>query len=293
MTAPVALVVPSLAGEVGSLLASVARQSLGPDEIEVVRGVTPNGRARNVGARRTRAPILVFVDDDAVLGPDETLAGLVAPLADPTVGAVGTAKLIPPESSWFQCRVAKEVPRIEHAVVERLTDSNLPLGHHGYTAVTTTCCAMRRDVFESLGGFDENLLRGVDSEFFYRMRGAEYRLVVAPRTWVYHPAPSTPGRLVEKHFLYGIGYAQTVRRHPELAAGRYLSTPVHAALYTVLRTVLVVPHAFVPFSHADRSWRPGFKPLRALSSYAAGLGYVYGWYRAPDGSKRTGSGAES
>jgi hypothetical protein len=33
---------------------------------------------------------------------------------------------------------------------------------------------------------------------------------------------------------------------------------------------------------SDRSWRPGFKPLRALSSYAAALGYVYGWYRGPD-----------
>jgi GT2 family glycosyltransferase len=138
---------------------------------------------------------------------------------------------------------------------------------------------MRREVFEACGGFDEQLLRGVDSEFFYRVRRAGYRLVIAPDTWVHHPAPATIGRLVAKHFRYGSGYAQTVRRHPELAGGRYLHSPAHAGAYVLLRTALVAPHAVVPYSHAQRSWRPGFKPLRAVTSYAAALGYVSGWYR--------------
>jgi GT2 family glycosyltransferase len=277
----VALVVPSLLGRADGLLQSVGRQDLQPAELEVVIGVRPNGRARNLGASRTHSPLLVFADDDAVLGSSDTLSRLVAPLADPTVGAVGTGKLIPPGSSWFQRRVARQVPRIEHPVVRELTDSNPPLDRHGYTAVTTTCCAIRRDVFDTLGGFDEQLVRGVDSEFLYRLATAGYRLVVAPGIWVLHPAPATLRGLVTKHFQYGIGYAQTVQRHPQLAGGRYLSTPAHAAIYALSRTALVVPHTLLPYSGAERSWRPGFKPLRALSSYAAALGYVYGWYRFP------------
>ena len=39
----------------------------------------------------------------------------------------------------FQRRVARQVPRIEHPVVERLTESNPPRDRHGYTDVTTTC----------------------------------------------------------------------------------------------------------------------------------------------------------
>ncbi len=156
-----------------------------------------------------------------------------------------------------------------------------PADRFGYTDVTTTCCAMRREVFGACRGFDEGLVRGVDSEFFYRVRRAGYRLVIAPDTWTYHPAPPTLARLVTKHFWYGAGYAQEVQRHPELAAGRYLTTPAHAGLYALARTTLVVPHVLLPYSHAERSWRPGFKPLRALSSYAAALGYVYGWYRTP------------
>ena len=278
---PVAVVVPSLSGRVEELLASVARQTLPPAEVEVVVGVQPSGRARNIGVARTTAPVVVLVDDDAVLGGDDTIENLVRPLADPTVGVVGASKLLPPGSSPFQRRVARQVPRIEHRVVTALVESNPPTDRFGYTDVTTTCSALRREVLRTGGGFDEDLVRGVDSEFFVRLRLAGYRAVLAPHTWVHHPAPPTLRRLLAKHFHYGTGYAQDVQRHPQRAAGRYLATPAHAAAYVLLRTALVVPHAFLPYSHAERSWRPGFKPLGAVASYAAALGYVYGWYRHP------------
>jgi GT2 family glycosyltransferase len=277
----VCVVVPSLTGDVEALLASIARQTVQPVEVEVVRDVRPSGRARNLGVRRTTAPFVVFVDDDAVLGGDDTIENLLEPFADSTIGAVGTAKLLPAESSSFQRRAAGQVPRIEHPVVSALTEANPPVDRFGYTDVTTTCCAVRREVLEACAGFDEELVRGVDSEFFVRVRQGGHRIVLAPRTWALHPAPASLGHLVAKHFYYGIGYAQEVQRHPERAAGRYLRTPVHAVSYVAVRTALVAPHALVPYSHADASWRPGFKPLRALTSYAAALGYVYGWYRHP------------
>jgi cellulose synthase/poly-beta-1,6-N-acetylglucosamine synthase-like glycosyltransferase len=276
---PVCVVVPSLDGDVGALLRSVERQTVQPHEVEVVTGVRPSGRARNLGVCRTTAPIVVFVDDDAVLGGDDTIANLLAPFSDPAIGVTGAAKVLPPDSSWFQRMVARQVPRIEHPVVATLTPADPPLDRFGYTAVTTTCCAVRRDVLEACGGFDEDLVRGVDSEFFVRVAEAGHRIVLAAETWAFHPAPASVGRLVSKHFLYGVGYAQEVQRHPERAAGRYLSTPAHAAAYLVVRTALVAPHAVLPYSHADPTWRPGLKPLRALTSYTAALGYVYGWYR--------------
>src|SRR5688500_5910541 len=114
----IALIIPSLDGDVGPLLESVRRQTLQPAEIEVVRGVRPNGRARNQGVARTTAALLVFVDDDAVLGDEHALANLVAPLLDdPTIGVTGASKLLPPGAPPFQRWVAREVPRIVHPVV--------------------------------------------------------------------------------------------------------------------------------------------------------------------------------
>lgn len=278
----VAVVIPSLTGQVDAVRASIDRQTPPPDEVVVVTGVRPSGRARNRGVARTTAPILVFVDDDAVLVGDRTLAELVAPLlADPGIGAAGTGKLLPPGSSRFQRRVAREVPRIEHPVVDGVIESNPPTDRHGYTDVTTTCCAVPRAVFDQCGGFDSDLIRGVDSEFLYRVRLAGYRLVLAPNTCVHHPAPATLGRLLAKHFLYGAGYAGTVQRHPALAAGRWLRSPLHAVAYVLARTAFLLPNVVLPYSHAAPSLRPGFRPLKALTSYAAALGYVYGWYRYP------------
>jgi GT2 family glycosyltransferase len=277
----VAVVVPSVAGDTSRLRASLAGQTLQPSEVEVVRGVRPNGRARNVGVQHTRSPMIVFLDDDATLGAHDTIERLVAPLSDPTMGASGCGKLIPPGSSRFQRRVARQVPRVEHGVVSEARDSTPPGDRHGYTVVTTTCCAMRRDVLERCGGFDERLERGVDSELFHRMARSGYRLVVAPNAWAWHPAPETLRALLAKHFAYGIGYAQTVQKHPELGGRRYLRTPAHALAYVLVRTLALLPHAFFPASAGKLSVRPGFRPLGALASYAAGLGYVWGWYRHP------------
>lgn len=300
---PIALIIPSLGGDVAALLASVRRQTLQPAEVAVIRGVRPNGRARNQGVAQTRAPLLVFVDDDAVLGDEHVLASLVAPLVgDPAIGVTGAAKLLPPDAPSFQRWVAREVPRIEHAVVDRPLETN-PDPPSFYCEITTTCCAMRRKVFEQAGGFDETLLRGVDTEFFVRVRrmrvlgtrsevrgkdtpitsdlspSTHYRFILVPHTWAYHPAPATLRALLRKHFLYGLGHAQEVRRDPTRARGRQLKTPLHAAAFLLFRSAIVVPNIFLPYSFAAPSWRPGFKPLKALTSYVGALGYVWGWYR--------------
>lgn len=285
MASGVALIIPSLDGQLDALLASVAMQTLQPDEVEIVRAVRPNGRARNLGVARSQAPILVFVDDDAVLGNQYVLERLVAALADARLGVVGASKLLPPNAPAFQRWVARELPRIEHAVVDQPLESN-PDPPSFYCEITTTCCAMRRAVFEQVGGFDERLVRGVDTEFFVRVRrmpapdrvGGHYRFLLVPQTWAYHPAPATLMALLRKQFWYGAGHAQEVRRDPARARGRQLHTPVHALTFVLLRTLLLPINVFVPYSYAAPSWRPGFKPLKALASYVSALGYVWGWY---------------
>jgi GT2 family glycosyltransferase len=283
VTPPVAVIIPSLDGETTALEAALERQTLRPAELVVVREVRPNGRARNLGVARTAAPLLVFIDDDALPGDNDLIERLVAPLlADPTIGVTGAAKLLPPDAPAFQRWAAREVPRIVHPPVNAPLESN-PDPPSFYCEITTTCCAMRREVFEQAGAFDETLVRGVDTEFFVRVRratrdGRPYRFVLVPHAWTYHPAPATLRALLRKQFLYGYGHAQEVRRDRSRARGRWLSTPLHAAAFLLFRTLIVLPNVFLPYSYAAPSWRPGFKPLKALASYAGALGYVWGWY---------------
>src|SRR5207237_9217839 len=87
-----------------------------------------------------------------------------------------------------------------------------------------------------------------------------------------------PRLLLRKHFLYGVGHAQEVRRDRSRARARALRTPLHAVAFVLFRTAILIPNIFLPYSFAAPSWRPGFKPLKALTSYVGALGYVFGWY---------------
>lgn len=273
----VSVVVPTLRGMPPALAASLQAQDWPLAEVEVVIGVQPNGRARNVGVARTQGDVLVFVDDDAVLGDASAVRRLVEPLSDPTIGVTGASKLIPPDSTWFQRWVAREVPRIQHPVVSEPLVT-IPGPQNGYYCeVTTTCCAMRRAVFEEVGGFSEVLVRGVDTEFFVRLARHGYKIVLVPHAWVWHPAPATLPALLRKQFYYGYGHAQEVQHDP--SRGWPLTTWWRRLAYFAFRTAILLPNIFLPYSHAYRHWRPGFKPLKALASYASALGYLYGWQR--------------
>ena len=266
-----AVVVPSLHGVPEALRDALDEQTVPVQECEVVIGVRPNGHARNVGVARTTADTLLFIDDDAIPGDAETFARLVELVwRDETIGVVGAAKRIPPDAGWFQRWAAREVPRIEHAVVDVPLETN-PDPPTYYCEITTTCCAMRREVFEALGGFSDTLLRGVDTEFFVRVRRAGYRLMLAPRCWTWHPAPANLRALLRKQFLYGVGHGQEVEADPARAVGLQR----RVGRYLLLRTALLLPNVFLAYSYADPQLKLGFRPLRAVASYASALGYVW------------------
>lgn len=268
----IAVVIPSWSGAAEATLASVQAQTWSADEVEVAIGISPNGRARNVGVGRTSADYLVFVDDDAVLATPETIENLLQPLlTDPSLHITGASKLIPPDSSRFQKWVAREVPRIEHPILDAPLETN-PDPPNFSTEITTTCCAMRRTDFERTGGFDETLVRGVDTEFFVRARRLGFRFVLVPQTWTWHPAPKNLWKLWRKHFLYGMGHGQEISADASRAKGLQ-NRPI---LYLLFRTLIILPNIFIPYSYNAQSWRLGFKPLKAITSYVSALGFVWG-----------------
>ena len=272
----ISVVIPTLTGAENRLVTALHAQTRPPDEIEVVRAVRPNGRARNVGIARTSGDILVLIDDDAFPAQSDLIERLVAPLlSDAGIGATGASRLIPAESSSFQRWTARQVARIENPVVHEPRETVPGPGNYFYSDITSTCCALRRSVYNEIGGFDEELIQGVDTEFFVRMSRKGYRLRLVPDLWVYHPAPANLGALLRKHFRYGFGHAQLAARDHTLARG----PERWPRLYFLVRTLMLLPHTFLPYSYADPRWRPGFKPLKALASYASALGYTWGRIR--------------
>ncbi len=108
--------------------------------------------SRNTGIRHGRAPVVAFLDDDAVASPG-WLAGLMAPYADPTVVAVGGSarpqwagpvpRWFPAEFGWVVGCSYRGQPE-DVAVVRNLLGSNM---------------SIRCDVFEKVGGFSDTVGR--------------------------------------------------------------------------------------------------------------------------------------
>jgi hypothetical protein len=181
-------------------------QTCRPSEVEIVRGISPNGHARNIGVGRTTGDILVFLDDDIRLGTSVILRSFVDYLtADPGLGMVGTSQLLPPDSTPFQVRCAHQISRSQSPIVDTLTESDM---------VTTQCCAIRRTVLAQVGGFHGQIIRGVDPELRYRVRQAGYRIAVVPRAWHYHPMPGSLRALLRMAWRNGTASAYARRHFP-------------------------------------------------------------------------------
>jgi GT2 family glycosyltransferase len=279
----VSIVIPSRAGDVERVVASIRRQSFRDYEVETVDTIRPLNRARNVGAQRTRADIILLLDDDITLGNERVLETMVNVLeSDPATAVVGLSLQVPPDATRFQRAVARQVPRYADPLVAEDFISNPPLDRYGFTAVKGGCCAIRRSVFEEVGGFDAEALTGEDTDFFYRVRALGHDLVVAANCWAYHPPPATVRELVRKSFSYGVGHAREARKSPErgmalMPLDRWyglLGLPVAAFAF---------PLAFFVHYYFDPVRRLvfGFRPLKTISTYSTLCGYVSGWYRVP------------
>jgi GT2 family glycosyltransferase len=278
----IAVIIPSWQGNVEPLRASLEAQTYQNYELIVVSGVSPAGRARNIGVARSQGELVLFIDDDATLGHPRVLEQLVATLdADPSIGVVGPSKLLSAQASPLQRRIAAEIPRWVCPVVDRDTESNPGLDHYSFTDITTTCCLMRRSVVDQVGGFHNDLRTGQDTEFFYRVRRAGYRFVIPRDCWVNHDPPGRLGPLLRKSFYHGVGHAREARLAPERHMDVVPLDRWYGKLVVLLAPLLFPLSLFVGlYFDPKRHVRVGFRPLKALSSYATLYGYVWGWYGA-------------
>ncbi len=186
---------------------SVQKKSFDTEAIRIT-AVSPPGRARNMGAKKARGQILVFIDCDIRLGNDSYLSNLVGALEGSNkIGAACASLRLPLESSGFQLRYAKEIAHCESPIVDKPTE---------VFVAASACFAISKELFSLLGGFNENIIRGEDSELSLRLNKSGYRIVLAANTWCYHPAPCNIRQLAKINFRNGAGVAFVDTFYPEL-----------------------------------------------------------------------------
>lgn len=140
----------------------------------------------NAGAALARGELLLFLNPDT-LPHAGWLEELVRPLADANVG-MSTARIVHADRPHLINTCGNDITWTGLTVCRGLDQPvdawDAP---DEVAAVSGACFAMRRALFEKLGGFDERFfLYYEDTDLSLRVRLAGYQIVYAPRSVVAH-----------------------------------------------------------------------------------------------------------
>ena len=158
-------------------------------------GSQPNrSAANNVAAKQTNSPWILFLDRSVEPSESDWLTLMAEHVQRPEVGAVG-ARLISSDNT------------IEHAGVIVGADGEAQPAFRGlaaeepgvcrqlqvtrnYSAVSGACLLTRREVFQEVGGFDEELPAELaELDLCLKMRRAGYLIVYSPFAKLYYNPP--------------------------------------------------------------------------------------------------------
>ncbi|MHA1676501.1 MAG: glycosyltransferase [Candidatus Njordarchaeales archaeon] len=135
-------------------------------------------KKRNFASKKAKGDILLFLDSDAELADENYLEKLVE-LFSKTGADVITGMTITPHEYWlFDWVIAQEYEQRFYDVGEGFVDF-----------AATTCMAIKKDVFERVGGFEEiskGQALGEDFLFSFRLLRAGFSIFHSNRLKVFH-----------------------------------------------------------------------------------------------------------
>jgi GT2 family glycosyltransferase len=172
-------------------------------------------RINNEAVRHARGTILGFLNNDVEVISPGWLSEMVSHALRPEIGAVGAMLYYPDDTIQHGGVILGILGVAGHAY------RYLPRGTPGQmgrawlaqdlSAVTGACLLMRRDVFEEVGGFDEQLAVAFnDVDLCLRIRERGYRVLWTPFAELYHREGVSRGKdtIESERFLREIRFMQ-------------------------------------------------------------------------------------
>lgn len=145
----------------------------------------------NEAVRQARGEYVLLLNNDTEVISDEWLNAMVEHAQRKEVGIVG-AKLLYPNGTIQHAGVVMGLGIASHAFKHLPSDSH---GYFGlasvirnYSAVTGACMLMRKEVYEELGGLDEENFRIAYNDVDMCLRAIErgYKIIYTPYALLYH-----------------------------------------------------------------------------------------------------------
>jgi GT2 family glycosyltransferase len=168
-------------------------KALEPSRLKVVRHDVPfnYSEINNYAVRQSTGEIVLLLNNDTEIIAPQWIEAMLEQAQRPTIGCVG-AKLLYEDGTIQHAGVVLRIGGVAgHS--HRFYDGDAPGYYHiiktvnNYSAVTAACLMIRRDVWDEVGGLDEQLSVAFnDVDFCLRVRAAGYLNVYVPHAELYH-----------------------------------------------------------------------------------------------------------
>ncbi len=242
-----------------AIIAEFAARDSRVQLLDNLRRIVPSGL--NAAIRIARGDIIVRMDAHAFY-PPEYLAALVRALAETGADNVGGRLVTLPADDSAEARAIALA--MSHPL--GVGNSYFRIGVHTRRWVDTVQFGCyRRDVFDRIGLFDEELIRNQDDEFNARLLTRGGRILLIPDVSLYYYARRTLRQVARMCYQYGVFKPLAARKVGRITTVRQLVPP--AFLLTVVGLAALSP------------WHPtlGVTLGGLLALYAAAVAGCAAW----------------
>lgn len=157
---------------------------------------------RNMGAKNARGEVFVFTDSDCRVDPD-WLDNIQIHFSQNDIDIIMGRLVIQPSTFLGDAISALGFPAGGALGFDKIWK----VDKKGFTDSLSSCnCAVKKDVFWEVGGFDESFPYpgGEDSFFAYNLRRLNYKIKYCPDALAYHEARDSLADFVKWQFRRGI-----------------------------------------------------------------------------------------
>lgn len=191
--------------------------------IENPSGKTPTGL--NLAIRNTQAQIIVRLDAHAGLFEDNYISKALETMK--TTGAANVGGIQKPVGTTpFETAVGIAISSRFGA-----GDARFRVGGKSGAVDTVYLGVFDRNSIESIGLFDESLIRNQDAELNWRLRESGKKIWFEPELVASYKPRSTLKELAEQYFDYGRWRRHVVRVHPRSIKWRQLIPPLNTVVF--------------------------------------------------------------